>query len=288
MKRVIALGFFDGVHLGHGALLKKARQEADRLGCKAAALTFDRHPSEMIFGSKTPLLNTLHDRERVMRAQYHMDEVLTLPFDEKMMHMPWERFIEDLLQKELQAEAVVCGHDFTFGHRGEGTPRRLQQVFAERCHVIEAVEMEGVTVSSTYIRTLLQQGKVEQANQMLGHCHFLTGRVVAGKQLGRTLGIPTANLLLPEGVLAPLYGVYAARVDGHMAVTNIGVRPTVDDGETVTVESWLLDYDGDLYGRTICVELCSFIRPERKFSSVEELKNQILCDAQAVKDLLKK
>lgn len=287
MKRVIALGFFDGVHLGHGALLQKARQEADRLGCTAAALTFDRHPAEVIFGRKTPLINTLDEREQIMKNQYHMDEVLVLPFDDAMMRMPWDQFVSKVLQQRFQAQAVVCGHDFTFGHAGQGTPEKLKEVFGENCHVIEPVIIDGITVSSTAIRTLLQQGKPEQAAALLGHDHFLTGTVVHGKQLGRTLGIPTANLLLPESVIAPTYGVYAAKVNGIAAVTNVGIRPTVDDGEAITVESWLLDHEEDLYGKTICVELAAFIRPEQKFSSVEELKNQILRDAQKVKALLK-
>lgn len=287
MKRVIALGFFDGVHLGHAALLNKARQEAERLGCKAAALTFDQHPDEVVFGRKTPLLNTLPERERLMKERFGMDEVLTLSFDAAMMQMPWERFAEDILCDRFRAEAVVCGHDFTFGHKGRGNAQRLRETFGENCHVIEAVELNGETVSSTRIRELLQQGQVEQANQMLGRNHFLTGEVIHGKQLGRTLGTPTANLLLQKNVLAPAFGVYAARVDGKPAVTNIGVRPTVDDGEAVTVESWLLDFDGDLYGKTVTVELLSFLRPERKFSSVEALKEQILLDGETTKDLLK-
>lgn len=131
MKRVIALGFFDGVHLGHGALLKKTREQADALGCIAAALTFDRHPEEVIFGKKTPLLSTPQDRERIMKEQYGMDEVLVLPFDEHTMRIPWESFVKDVLIGEYGAVSVVCGHDFSFGHAGEGNAEKLCQVFGE-------------------------------------------------------------------------------------------------------------------------------------------------------------
>ena len=286
--RVIALGFFDGVHRGHAALLTKARQTADRLDCQAAVLTFSNHPDELVFGRPTPLINTLADRERLMTGLYHIDQVLSIPFDRNLMQTPWESFVEELLVRRLHAVHVVCGHDFTFGYRGEGNPVRLREKCAALgigCDVIDPVVCHAVTVSSTHIRQLLQQGNLEEANYLLGHSHFLTGRVRHGKQLGRKLGFPTANLFLPEGVLAPAYGVYATQIhleDGstHMAVTNVGVRPTVQDGMDVTIEPWLLDYQGDLYGREIRVEFCKFLRPERKFDSLETLRDEILRNAE--------
>lgn len=287
MKRVIALGFFDGVHLGHAALLNKARQEADRLGCTAAALTFECHPDEVILRRKTPLLNTLEQRRTLMKEAFGMDEVIILPFDRAMMQMPWQQFVRSVLCGRFEAQAVVCGHDFTFGHRGEGDAQKLCDAFGENCHVIEAVELDGEVVSSTAIRICLQQGSVEKANRMLGRNHFLTGTVIHGKHLGRKIGIPTANLLLPEGVVIPAYGVYASVVDGRPAVTNIGIRPTLEDGEIPTVESRLLDFSGDLYGKTIKVELLHYLRPERKFATVEELKKQILLDSEETENLLK-
>ena len=286
MKRVIALGFFDGVHLGHAALLNKARQEAQRLGCAAAALTFDHHPDEVIFGKKTPLLNTLPQRERLMKEDFGMDEVITLPFDRAMMQMPWQQFVQEVLCDRFDAQAVVCGHDFTFGHRGEGNAQKLCEVFGENCHVIEAVELDGEIVSSTRIRELLQKGEIEQAGKMLGRAHFMEGTVIHGKHLGRKLGIPTANILLPEGVVEPAYGVYATLVNGYKAVTNVGIRPTLDDGEAPTMESFLLEFRGDLYGKTIQVQLLHFLRPEIKFSSVAQLKEQIAADAEKTKTLL--
>ena len=285
MKRVIALGFFDGVHLGHAALLRKARQEADRLGCQAAALTFDQHPVERISGKKMPLINTLPEREQMMKERFGMDEVIVLSFDEAMMHMPWQTFIEQVLRTELRAEAVVCGHDFTFGYKGEGTALKLREAFGEHCHVIEPVQVDGQIVSSSLIRELLQTRQIEQANRLLGHSHFITGTVIHGKHLGRKIGIPTTNLL-PKQVLEPSCGVYVSKVNGRPAVTNIGCRPTLEDGDAITVESWILDFSGDLYGKTIRVELERFIRPERKFSSVEDLRTQILQDAEQVRACL--
>lgn len=286
--RVIALGYFDGVHRGHGALLQKARQRADTLGCTAAALTFDAHPDTVVFGQPVELINTMADRQYLMTQRYGMDEVLVAHFDRAMAAMPWENFVEDYLVEALGARHVVCGHDFTFGHRGQGNAQRLLEKCAALgvgCDVIGRVEWNGFTVSSTHIRQLIHQGSMEEAAQFLGHPHLLTGIVVHGKQLGRQLGIPTANLPLPQGVLSPAFGVYAARVflpggDERLAVTNVGVRPTVHDSLGLVVEPWLLDYEGDLYGQTIRVEFYRHLRGERKFASLEALKAEILRNAE--------
>ena len=291
MPRVIALGFFDGVHLGHGALLSRTRQVADRLGGEACAVTFDTHPDQLVFGTPVPLINTPEDREALMRELYGIDRVLTLHFDRTMMDMPWEDFITEILIGQYGADHVVCGHDFHFGRRGDGNPERLSGRCRELglgCDVIPPVMLEGRVVSSTYIRTLLEQGQLEEAARFLGHRHRLSGTVVSGRHLGRTMGIPTANLPLPAGLVRLPYGVYACRAaaDGgvYRAVTNIGVRPTVQ-GHEPTVESWLLDFDGDLYGRPLRLELCRFLRPEERFPSLEALRRAILDNAETVRAL---
>lgn len=285
-NRVIALGFFDGVHRGHGALLARCRQRADERGCRAAVMTFDLHPDTLVTGQDMGLLSSPEDRADLMRRLYGIDDVLVCHFDRTMMEMPWQAFVEDYLFGKLDAAAVVCGHDFRFGYRGEGNPQRLAEVCAQLgmgCDVIGKVEYDGVTVSSTYIRSLIETGDMARANAFLGHRHTLSGEVVHGRQLGRRMGTPTANLLLPAHVLAPAFGVYAAEVftagGVYMAVTNVGVRPTVGGGDVVTVEPWLLDFDGDLYGQTIRVEFCQFLRPERKFDSLEQLQSAILENA---------
>lgn len=286
MKRVIALGFFDGVHVGHGALLRMARKRADELGCTAAALTFDPHPNELIFGEKTPLINTLSQRRELMTGLYGMDEMLVLPFDRAFMEMDWQDFVRNVLVGQFEAVHVVCGFDYTFGHRGLGNAQNLQQLCKELgigCHVVEKVELLGDEVSSTRIRTLLEQGRLEEANTLLGHPHWISGTVNHGKKLGRVLGFPTANLPLSEDLAEPKRGVYAARVtlqngDVCRAVTNIGSRPTVGESTRITVETYLLDFEGDLYGQEIKVELVKFLRPEQKFGSLEELKAAVLND----------
>lgn len=285
-RRVIALGFFDGVHLGHAALLRAARAAADRLGLPAAALTFDRHPNELVLGRPMPLINTPADRAGLMRRLCGVDEVLFCRFDRAMMELPWEAYVEDYLIGKLGAAHIVCGYDHRFGYRGQGNAQGLQRVCARLgvgCEVTGEVTRNGVKVSSTHIRTLLAQGQMEEANCFLGHPHCLTGEVVHGRQLGRQLGTPTANVLLPPGVLAPAFGVYAAQVvvEGQalMAVTNLGVRPTVDGGDQVTAEPWLLDFDGDLYGKEVRIEFHRFLRPERKFPSLDALRDAILQNA---------
>ena len=289
-KQILALGFFDGVHLGHGALLTACRALADELGCDAGAVTFDTHPGALVSGDAPGLINTAQDRRRVMTEQYHMDRVICLPFDEEMRAMPWQEFFR-MLREEYGAVGLVCGHDFRFGYRGEGNAALLEdacRVHDMACRVIPEQKLEGITVSSTYIRGLIESGEVEAAARFLGHPHFLTGEVVTGRNLGHKLGFPTANLLLPEGVVCPRHGVYACRVwvgqERYMAVANVGRRPTVN-GHRLTIEPWILDFQGDLYGREIRLEFCRFIRPEEKFGSLEALRRQVLADGEMTRKI---
>ena len=285
--RVIALGFFDGVHLGHAALLRLTRRRPDELGIPAAVLTFDTHPDTLVYHQPVPLINTLEDRKYLMEEKFSMDEVILAHFDRAMMEMPWEAFVEDYLLGELGAKHVVCGHDFSFGYRGQGTPDKLRRLCAQRgvgVNVVDKVSLGGITVSSTHIRQLIRQGDMEAAAQMLGHRHFLSGEVLHGKELGRRLGFPTANLALPEGLIAPAYGVYATLVtlpDGsaHPAVTNVGVRPTVHDQLGRLVEAWILDCTAELYGERIRVEFFTRLRGEKKFDSLEALRAEVLRNA---------
>lgn len=291
-KRVIALGFFDGVHKGHGALLRTVAQVADRLGAKPCAFTFDRSPTAAITGQAVPLLSSVEDRVWLMRRYYGIEEVIVAPFD-GMQKMDWQDFVSEYLQKELGAVHVVAGHDFHFGYMGKGNPQRLQEKCRELgmgCDIIQKVEQDGITISSTYIRTLIAQGEMERADQFLGHPHTLTNRVAHGKKIGTTtLGFPTVNLLIPQGVIVPAFGVYATRVwfDGQCrcAVTNVGVRPTVEDNDGhVTVEGFILDFDGDLYGHEIRMEFYKYLRPEQCFPSMDALAAEIRRNAQQTRD----
>lgn len=277
-KTIYALGFFDGVHLGHQALLAACLRLAEEQSCRAGAVTFRAHPDTLVFGKTPALLNTTDDRNAMLRA-YGMDTVAELPFDRTLMATHWSDFLSQLVQDG--AAGFVCGDDFRFGAGGSGTAKKLA-AFCEKRQlpyvVVPEQILDGSRISSTRIRELLENGQVEQANRLLGHPHVLTGQVIAGQQLGRTMGFPTANLVIPENILVPRLGVYAckARVDSteYLAVTNIGTRPTVG-GEGVLAEVHLLDFDGDLYGKRATVALYQFLRREQKFQSLAELQAEI-------------
>ena len=287
-RRVIALGFFDGVHLGHGALLGRVAEVARETEAVPAAVTFDTHPENLILKSPVPLLSSPADRAGLMRRCYGIRDVIVAHFDDRMMHMHWEDFITQYLMEELGAVHLVAGHDSHFGYKGEGNPDRLRDKCAQLglgCDIIPAVVKDHITISSTYIRNLVAQGEIERANVFLGHPHTLSDTVAHGKRLGATLGFPTVNLHFAPGVLIPAHGVYVTKVyfengDSRPAVTNVGVRPTVDDGDAVTVEGFILDFDGDLYGRQIRMEFYKRLRGERKFPSLEALREEVMRNAE--------
>lgn len=291
-KTIFALGFFDGVHLGHQALLKACGELAKQYDCKAGVVTFLGHPDEVVTGKKTELINTAQDRRGLLKA-YGMEEVVELPFDQALMTMPWQDFYR-MLRTQYGAEGLVCGEDFRFGHRGQGNAELLREICRNDgipCVVIPQLTLENIPVSSTHIRSLLQQGKIQEAEKFLGHKHIFTGKVIKGQQLGRRLGTPTANLELPRELLCLPFGVYICRAKGAgvdcPAVTNIGIRPTVA-GENVTVEPWLLDYEGDLYGQELTLEFYHYLRPERKFPSLAELQKEILKNGEQTRKYFEK
>ena len=286
LKRAIALGFFDGVHIGHGALLNKTKQRAQELGAVPSVLSFDVHPDTLVFGKEVPLINSALGREEIIRRCYGINDVVFIHFSRQTMQMPWQEFADNIIT-QLGLVWIVVGHDFCFGYRGEGTAEKLRDYCAERkigCDIIEPVCLDGRIVSSTYIRTLIADGDMEQAARYLGHPHTLQDTVHSGYHLGTKLGAPTINMRFPEGVIVPRHGVYAAKVyleDGseHIAVANIGVRPTVSEDQSVNVETHLIEFSGNLYGRQARVEFYRFLRPERKFPDYEALSEQIRQDA---------
>lgn len=291
-KRVIALGFFDGVHHGHGQLMKAVTAAANRTGAVASAFTFDRSPTAVITGQPVPLISSVEDRIWLMRHYYGIQEVVVASFD-AMQRMDWEDFITQYLIRDLGVVHVVAGHDFHFGYMGKGNPQRLKEKCAQLgigCDIIGTVTQDGITISSTYIRTLIAQGEMERANQFLGHPHTLTNRVSHGKHIGSSaLGFPTVNLSIPDQVIVPAFGVYATKVhfNGHsfMAVTNVGVRPTIQDNDgRVTVEGFILDFSGDLYGQEVRMEFYKRLRGEQKFPSLQALAQEIGRNAQQTQE----
>ncbi len=290
-KIIYALGFFDGVHLGHQALLAECVALAQQENAQPGAVTFLQHPQTLFTDQPPALINTDADRDRLMR-QYGIETIRKLPATREVMSTPWQEFLLDLLAEN--AAGFVCGEDYRFGHRGEGNAQRLQDFCKERglpCVVVPDQLLDGIRVSSTHIRGLLEQGQMTEAVRFLGHPHLLTGSVVSGRGLGHTMGIPTANLVLPADLVQPKLGVYActATADGktYPAVTNIGFRPTVG-GHHVTIEPWLLDFAGDLYGKEISLSFHHFLRPEQKFSSLVKLQAEIRKNGEETRKILGK
>ena len=278
MQSVIALGFFDGVHLGHGELLRRTAELAAEHGWEPAALTFDRSP-----GKDGRLLTSVEDRVRLIRDLYGIRTVRVLPFTDEFKHMPWEAFL-DLLVRDYGAAWLVCGWDYRFGYLGQGDATRLRQwclLHELGCDVIDKFTMDGITVSSTLLKGLIESGDTEAAIRWYGHPHVLSGPVQPGRHLGHTLGFPTANLIPAPEILVPHRGVYAVRgyFEGgsRPGVCNVGVRPTVG-GHRQTVETWLSGFDGDLYGRTLRLEFYRWLRPEQTFPDLEALRTQVQKD----------
>ncbi len=290
-KKIFALGFFDGVHLGHQALLAACRRLAEARDCEPAVLTFDIAPAAILQETPPHMLNTLGDRLALLR-QYGMDCITVYPANARTLSVSWQDFLEDLLRQG--AAGFVCGSDYRFGHKGAGNSQILRDFCDEKglpCVIVPEQTLDGEKISSTRIRALLEQGQIQEANRLLGHPHILTGTVVSGQQLGRTIGIPTANLLFPADLLIPKFGVYACKVTvdnrTYPAVTNIGTRPTVG-GNSVTAEAFLLDFSGDLYGKPLQIAFYAFLRPEKKFSDLEELKEEILKNARQTREFFEK
>lgn len=283
--RVLALGFFDGIHVGHAALLQKTCARAKELGLTAAALSFDVHPDTLVYGAPVQLLNTTAERAFLMQRLCGVQEVLFSHFDETMMHMPWQSFVEEELFTRLRARHVVCGHDFRFGDRGEGTAQRLKAA-CERlgmgCDIIPEVRLDDQCVSSTRIRELLADGQCAQAVRLLGHGQLVTGTVARGAGRGTGLGFPTANIPFAPEVLIPAFGVYRARaeVDGrtYPACVNIGVHPTLSALPTPGLEANLIGFCGDLYGKELAIWLEDRLRGEVHFESVQALRTRVLQD----------
>jgi len=290
-KRVIALGYFDGIHIGHAALMKRVLKIGRDTGLIPSVITFDSHPRSLVDGRVVPLINSPEDRAGLLRRVFGIEDIIFLHFDRETVSMSWNKFIEHLVN-EFGARHLVAGNNFKFGFEAEGSSKLLSEKCKETgigCDIIDDIKLDGIVSSSTYIRKLLADGDMERANSFLGHPHVLTDVVRYGYKLGRTLDAPTINMRFAPGVLVPAFGVYATKVyfneginnsntNGYISVTNIGIRPTVDNSENITAETHILNFQQNLYGHQVRVEFYKRLRPEVKFNDVEELKEQIKKD----------
>lgn len=282
--RVVALGFFDGLHLGHRAVLRQALEEADMTGCTAAAFTFRDLPKAHTAGR---LLSD--DETDALLTRMELPELFVADF-ESLREVSPEAFVQQVLREQLGAEAVVCGFNYHFGKDGAGDAAALCALGARcglRVTVLPPVMADGEPISSTRIRAAIQAGDLLLANRLMGHPFTIQAPVINGHHLGRTLGTPTINQPLTAERTCPPFGVYASAVeiDGHVTygVTNIGVKPTVASDEAPLAETWIPEFSGDLYGQSVPVMPIAFLRPEQKFASIEALRAQIAADAEAVR-----
>lgn len=285
---VVVLGMFDGVHLGHRELLATARAWARKDHLPVCVMTFQRHPIEVLRPDMAPpLLTTLPQRAQLMAGQ-GVDSLVALPFTRETAAQPAEDFLRELCRR-FRPRHIVCGFNYTFGHKGMGNGEMLQRMEKElgyQTHIVPPVTYAGDSISSTRIRGLIQNGNMTLANQLLGEPYAITGRVETGKRVGRTLGFPTANLALPKGRVIPAYGVYTAWLETddkrYPAVLNVGRHPTLPEGHA-TMEAHVLDEKVMLYGKKVRIVFLHFQRGERRFESVEALKTQIARDAEAAR-----
>lgn len=290
-KVCLAIGVFDGVHLGHQQIIRQTVSDARQHDAVALVVTFDRHPNAIVAPDKVPL--QIFSRSQKLRAIQELgaEAVLEIPFDRPFSEKPGDVFIRELARDLGKIFSICVGANFVFGHKRSGHVTLLKKLGAEigfLVHGHAAVELDRRLVSSTRIREAIRTGDLDAASQMLGRPYAICGPVVAGDKLGRQLGFPTANLDVANLALPP-NGVYAATtsVDGriHRAALNIGTRPTVAAGPQLRVEAHLLDFDGDLYGRELELEIGSILRSEQKFSSPAALREQIQRDVQAVREM---
>ena len=273
--RSVAVGTFDGVHLGHREVIAGSD----------SVLTFDPHPVSVVAPQHTPKLLTTPERKAELIASLGVQEMIVIPFDAEFAQRTAEQFIEEVLVEKLAASQVSVGENFRFGNRAKGDPALLEADgrFATVVHPL--LELDGEVVSSSHIRGLLQAGDVAEANGMLGSTFQVSGVVAHGDQRGRRLGFPTANLIPEEELSYPGHGVYACLADGRPAAVSIGVRPTFDTGRGELIEAYILDFDGDLYDRTLTLEFLERLRGERRFDSAEALQEQMRADVERTREI---
>ncbi len=282
-KNAVAIGKFDGIHLGHKKLLKMLLEEK-RDGLKSIVFTFDPSPEEFFTGRPVRQLFTRDEKRRAFE-EMGIDILLEFPLTDETAATEPEDFVRRILVSQLGADYIVAGTDVSFGDKGRGDQHLLRNLSRElgyELELIDKVRLDGEEVSSTRIRNEVLDGNMPMAERLLGSFYSVSGIVQHGRHIGHTIGIPTVNILPPEDKLLPPYGVYSSNVffDGKVydGMTNIGRKPTISDKEKVGVETYIYDYDGDAYGSFITVELKRFVRPEMKFGSLDELKAQINSD----------
>ncbi|MFI3115983.1 MAG: bifunctional riboflavin kinase/FAD synthetase [Clostridia bacterium] len=281
-KRVIAVGFFDGVHKGHKALTDKVLEKAKEKNCISTVFTFSKHPDTVVLKKEIPMLCSIDAREDHIKQYSGVDEVIFWDFNEEHAKIIWDTFVKDVLINEFNACHIVTGADFIFGYKGCGNAEKLEKLCMEQnigYDKIDEVFIENERVSSTNIRKFIEKGDIKKANHLLGHNFLVSGEVKHGRKIGRTIGVRTINLDFPKNMQKPANGVYVSCVTidekKYKAVTNVGTVPTFLEDENIVVEAHILDFDEDVYGKIATVEFLDFLRYEKKFADIDDLKNTI-------------
>jgi riboflavin kinase / FMN adenylyltransferase len=272
--RSVAVGTFDGVHLGHREVIRGSD----------TVLTFDPHPVSVVHPEAAPKLLDSFPIKRDLIASLGVEELVVIPFDREFASRTHAEFADEVLTGQLGATHVAVGENFRFGRGARGDAAYLRSRSEFETRVVPLVEVEGETVSSSHIRALVAAGEVDVAERFLGTPFMLEGEVVPGDRRGRSLGMPTANLVPDDRIVIPGHGIYAAFVDGHAAAVSVGVRPTFETGRGVLVEAHLIDFDGEMYGRTIRIAFLERLRGERRFDSVGELVEQMRADVEQARE----
>lgn len=288
----VTLGKFDGLHRGHELLMNTVLEYSRNYDVASVAFTFDVSPRSKVEEIIANVLTTNEEKQYIFEKQ-GIDYLIECPFTTEVMSMESKEFIA-WISKALNMKYVVVGDDFRFGHHRAGDYHTLQQYedeFGYKTVVLDKLKDSNRDISSTYVREKIADGNIKKANQLLGYNYFIRSEIVHGKKLGRTIGIPTINMILPADKLLPPNGVYVTQVlvDGktYMGVTNVGCKPTVSEDNIVGVETYIDNFDQDIYGEKIVVSFIDFIRPEMKFATVDELKAQMLSDIAVAKKCYK-
>ena len=284
----VTLGKFDGLHRGHQLLLKEL-ETFEKQGLTSVMFTFDYHPGNLFSEKEIDLIYT-EEEKRILLDRFGPKVLISYPFTEQTASMEPEEFIKEVLVEKLDAKAIVVGSDYRFGRKRHGDISMLREYsnqYGYQLVVCDKLRLDGEVISSTRIREELKLGHIEFVNEMLGHPYTIMGQVLYGNQIGRTIGVPTVNLIPAEHKLLPPNGVYASiiRISGkeYKGVTNIGYKPTVEIKKLLGVETHMFDFSGDLYGKFVEVELYTYERMETKFNTLDDLKNQVAKDIECTK-----
>ena len=286
-ESVVTIGNFDGLHRGHQVLIKKATEYAKVNNMISVVFTFKNHPVNYFIPNSIKNIITNDEKVKILKSM-GVDYIINIQFDEYMTKISGYDFVKEILLDTLKAKKVIVGHDFTFARNKEGNINLLQELskqYGFLLEIVNPIKIDDIRISSTYIRKLISDGNVENVYKYLGRNYKLSGEVIHSKKLGRTIGFPTANISINKNMIVPKVGIYATKVyvngEIYYGATNVGYNPTVN-GDTLSIETNILEFNKDIYGKVITIEFLERIRDEKKFNGIEELKNQLQKDTSYV------